>query len=111
MFIRGFIDGDGSYAKTKHEGKYAFKMYCANAEFMSEFTKNIKSLVNVKVNTYNEGKTIEINNQTHLVKLFKTIYKYKPGLCLSRKLEKAKQHIEYVTGEKVDDIVRYLSEN
>lgn len=112
MFLRGFIDGDGSYSKTKYDGKYVFKMYCDNVEFLSKFIRSMKKLTGeLDVCIYDEGKTIELVNQSQLVSFFKVIYKYNPNLSLSRKLNRAIQHIEYVSKEKVDDIVRYFNEN
>lgn len=112
MFLRGFIDGDGSYAKTKYNGKYVFKMYCDNTDFLSKFIQSMKKITgNLDICVYDKGKTIELINQTQLVSFFKVLYKYNPTLSLNRKLNRAIQHIEYVSKEKVDDIVRYFSEN
>lgn len=95
MFIRGFIDGDGSYAKTKYEGKYVVKLFCASSSFLEIFKDKITEMIRIYPNIY-ENNYLEINSISDIKAFFYYLYKYKPELSLTRKRVRAEEHMRYV---------------
>lgn len=94
MFLRGFFDGDGSFAKSHIEGFYNFKIYCASEEFVNSLFDVLKTIVpEEKVHLYKDA-YIEICSQYGVYLLCKFLYSYNPSIGIRRKRERVMQHIE-----------------
>lgn len=91
MFLRGFIDGDGSYAKRRVSGFYAIKLYCASPAFYTELLSLFNSLT-TRVHSYN-NKYIEIDHKESVYKILKHIYSIFPNIGIQRKNLRVMQHI------------------
>lgn len=92
MFLRGFFDGDGSFAVSAIKGFYNFKIYCASKEFVYSLYDTLVGIVNKGVHFYKDA-YIEINAQENVYKLCKFLYSYNPSVGIARKRERALQHI------------------
>lgn len=93
MFLRGFFDGDGSFAISAIKGFYNFKIFCASPQFTHALYDTLVSIVHEGVHLYKES-YIEINAQKNVYNLCKFLYSYKPTIGIARKRERAMQHIE-----------------
>lgn len=94
MFLRGFFDGDGSFSKTRKNGFYTFKIYCASKEFTRTLFEILRTIVSEdKVHLYKNA-YIEICTQYDVYLLFKFLYSYNPNIGIKRKRDRAIQHIE-----------------
>lgn len=91
MFLRGFIDGDGSYAKKRVPGFYNIKLYCASQIFYMELLSVLNSIT-VGVNSY-KNKYIEIDRKESVYKVLKHLYSIYPNIGIQRKNMRAMQHI------------------
>ena len=92
MFLRGFFDGDGSFAKSAIDGFYNFKIFCASKLFIKELYKKLIDIVHDGVHLYKEA-YIEINAQKNVYNLMRFLYSYNPSIGIQRKRERAIQHI------------------
>lgn len=92
MFLRGFFDGDGCFAKSHINGFFNFKIYCASASFINTLYSILCNIVSTGVHFYN-GNTLEITAQEKVYKLCKFLYSYNPLIGIIRKRERAMQHI------------------
>jgi hypothetical protein len=92
MFLRGFFDGDGSFAISHIKGFYNFKIYCASPQFVHSLYDTLVSIVHKGVHLYKEA-YIEINAQENVYNLCKFLYSYNPTIGIARKRERAMQHI------------------
>ena len=92
MFLRGFFDGDGSFAVSHIDGFYNFKIYCASPEFVQSLYDTLVSIVHKGVHFY-KGAYIEINSQENVYNLCKFLYSYHPYIGIARKRERAMRHI------------------
>lgn len=92
MFLRGFIDGDGSFAKSTIKGFFNFKLFCASKQFAKSLYKKLIDIVHQGVHFYKEA-YIEINAQKNVYNLMKFLYSYNPVIGIQRKRERAMQHI------------------
>lgn len=92
MFLRGFFDGDGSFTKSNIRGFYNFKIYCASKCFTESLFETLTSLVGNKVHIYKDA-YIEINAQESVYKLCKFLYSNNQSIGITRKKERAMQHI------------------
>lgn len=93
MFLRGFFDGDGCFAKSAIKGFFNFKLFCASKQFVQSLYEKIKSIVHQGVHFY-DGAYIEINAQKNVYNLAKFLYSYNPNIGITRKRERAMQHIK-----------------
>lgn len=110
MFIRGFIDGDGSFTVTSTKDKYSFKIYCACESFLNKFTSRCIELCNIE-GYYKTDRVFELSGKHSVGNFMQKIYKYKPQISMERKKLRAMQHLCYVFPNKVDDIVRHFNES
>lgn len=92
MFLRGFIDGDGSFAKCKNPLYYRIKLYCASADFFESFCDKISNITN-SFTIYN-NLYLEISSQKSVYKVLKYLYSIFPEIGVKRKKERALQHIK-----------------
>lgn len=92
MFLRGFFDGDGCFAKGHIEGFFNFKLFCASKSFIETLYNTLCKIVTDKVHLYN-GNTLEITAQEKVYKLCKFLYSYNPNIGIIRKRRRAMQHI------------------
>lgn len=92
MFLRGFFDGDGSFAVSHIKGFYNFKIYCASQQFVQTLYNTLVSIVHKGVHLYKDA-YIEINAQENVYNLCKFLYSYNPTIGIKRKRERAIQHI------------------
>lgn len=96
MFLRGFIDGDGSFTKYSNPDFYKFKLYCASSAFISNFNALISVIINGRVSKkhlYITENSIEVSSIEAVYNLFKFLYSYNPNIGIIRKRERAMQHI------------------
>lgn len=93
MFLRGFFDGDGCFAKGHIEGFFNFKIYCASSSFINSLYKILCNIVSNGVHFY-KGNTLEITAQEKVYKLCKFLYSYNPNIGIIRKRKRAIQHIK-----------------
>lgn len=92
MFLRGFSDGDGSFAKSNITGFYNFKVFCASEKFTQELFKVLTSIVKERVHLYKNA-YIEISAQKQVYLLCKYMYSNNLEIGIKRKQERAMQHI------------------
>lgn len=92
MFLRGFSDGDGSFAKSRITGFYNFKVFCASKKFIQELYKILISIVNERVHLYKDA-YIEVSAQKQVYLLCKYLYSNNLEIGIKRKQERAMQHI------------------
>ena len=92
MFLRGFFDGDGSFAVSSIKGFYNFKIYCASKDFAHSLYDTLVSILHKGVHFYKEA-YIEINAQENVYNLCKFLYSYNTSIGIARKRERALQHI------------------
>ena len=93
MFLRGFIDGDGSFRVSKNSNYYRFGIFCKSYNFISGLKLDLTNILGKEPSIYN-GNTIEIASQYDNYKLFKYLYeKINNNYYMKRKYERAKQHI------------------
>lgn len=93
MFLRGFIDGDGSFRTSRNESFYRFAIYCKSKQFILKLKECIDNIIGKPCSFYNNS-TIEISSQEGNYKLFKFLYeKIDNKYYMKRKYERAKQHI------------------
>lgn len=92
MFLRGFFDGDGSFAKSAIKGFFNFKLFCASKQFAKSLYEKLVSIIHQGVHFYKEA-YIEINAQKNVYNLMKFLYSYNPAIGMQRKRERAMQHI------------------
>lgn len=92
MFLRGFFDGDGSFSVSAIKGFYNFKIYCASKQFAQSLYNTLVSILHEGVHFYKEA-YIEINAQKNVYNLCKFLYSYNPTIGISRKRDRAIQHI------------------
>lgn len=91
MFLRGYIDGDGSFTKGKNKNYYIFKIYCHSLEFYESLFKCLKTIT--KRVTTSKNHFIEISAQNDMYIFLKYLYSIHPNLGIIRKRERAMQHI------------------
>lgn len=99
MFLRGFWDGDGSFAEPSYKGYknkfYEARMHCASDEFINGFSNLMDSLniYYVKRKTDNIW-SLEITNKKDVYNFIKYLYEYKSNIWLTRKAKRALTHIK-----------------
>lgn len=91
MFLRGFIDGDGSYAKRNTALFYNIKIYCASPDFYTGLLNTLRSITS-RVHSYKD-KYIDISCAESVYKVLKYIYGIHPNVGIQRKNLRAMQHI------------------
>lgn len=93
MFLRGFIDGDGSFRKTRDTPCYRFGIYCKSKNFILKLKYYIDKIIGHECSFYNED-TIELSSKKDNYKLYKFLYeKIENKYYMIRKYERAKEHI------------------
>lgn len=93
MFLRGFIDGDGSFRVSPNNTFYRFSIYCKSEDFIFKLKEIIENIIEKPCSFYNSN-TIELSSKKDNYKLFKFLYeKIDNPYYMFRKYERAKQHI------------------
>lgn len=97
MFLRGYSDGDGSFCKTATPGFYNYSIYF-HTKNMAETVLNLfKSITAGHPVSYKHSKAsgtmLEIYRREDVYKFAKYLYSDYENICLTRKKERAIQHI------------------
>lgn len=96
LFLRGFIDGDGCFRKTKVPDKYLFSIYCKSVSFVKSLYKVLKFITKGHVCLYDINH-IELSSITTNTLLYKFLYQDYLEIGIKRKQNRAAQHIKKYT--------------
>lgn len=96
LFLRGFIDGDGCFRKTKTLNRYNFSIYCKSTRFITSLYKVLKYITRSHIGLY-KNHYIELSNIKANTLLYKFLYQSNLDLGIKRKQERALQHIKKYT--------------
>lgn len=93
MFLRGFIEGDGSFRAHSDSKYYRFSIYCKSKNFILKLKNIIENIIGRECSFYNNS-TIELSSKKDNYKLYKFLYeKFENKYFMNRKYERAKAHI------------------
>ena len=93
LFLRGFIDGDGCFSKTRKKYNYNFTIYCESIRFIRSLYKVLLYITQSHVCLYKEH-YISLGNHKANTNLYKFLYSDFLDIGIHRKQERALQHIK-----------------
>lgn len=92
LFLRGYIDGDGSFCKTKVASRFHFSIYCKSNSFVQSFFKVLQFITNSHVALY-KGHYLELCSSKANTLLYQFLYNNNLEIGIKRKQIRALQHI------------------
>ena len=99
MFLRGFWDGDGSFAEPSYDGYkgkfYQARLHCSSDAFIEDLSNLLDSLcIKYTKNKKDSVWFLSIHNKLDVYNFIKYLYSYKSKIWLTRKAKRAYIHVE-----------------